>query len=253
MQIALHHFFANDVRADLQGQYARVWQAVARHYRGNPDVLGYEIYNEPNDYLVRQFDPELQCDYGGPVKEPKSCAVNHPQALPDGLIGAIQAADPTHVVFYEPSGSANFGTPETIGIAEPLRFPRLALAFHTYGDTPAELAQTAAERARTHTAQPGGPAWILDEFGANNNDAGSAADGGPRRDREPVVGLLVGDAAARPHRRPGLRGAAGPDHAPALSQSGPGDVGPVRVGHGGDARAPSPSTGQRRPIAIATR
>ncbi len=174
VQIALHHFFANDVRADLQGQYARVWQAVAGHYRGNPEVLGYEVYNEPNDYLVRRFDPELQCDYGGPVKEPKSCAVNHPQALPDGLIGAIQAADPTHVVFYEPSGSANIGTPETIGIAEPLRFPRLALAFHAYGDTPAELVETAAERARTHTAQRGGPAWILDEFGANNNDAGSA-------------------------------------------------------------------------------
>ena len=175
VQIAMHHFFANDVRGDLQGQYARVWQAVATHYRANPDVLGYEVYNEPNDYLVRSVDPELQCDYGGPVNEPKSCAINHPAALPDGLIGAIQSADPTHVVFYEPNGSANFGEPETIGIAEPLRFPRLALAFHAYGNIPAQLAQTAAERARTHTMQPGGPPSILDEFGANNRDASTAA------------------------------------------------------------------------------
>ncbi len=174
IQVAMHHFFANDVRADLQGQFARVWQAVARHFRGNPAVLGYEIYNEPNDYLVKHLDAELQCDYGGPVNEPKSCAANHTAALPHGLIGAIQAADPTHVVFYEPSGNTNFGAPETIGSSEPLRFPRLALAFHAYGKIPQELALVRAERAHTHTDQPGGPASILDEFGANNDDAASA-------------------------------------------------------------------------------
>ncbi len=175
VQAAMHHFFANDVRADLQGQYARVWEAVARHYRGNDNVLGYEIYNEPNDYLVKHFDPELECDYGGPVNEPRSCAVDHPNALPHGLIGAIQSVDPTHVVFYEPSGDTDFGAPETIGITEPLRFPRLALAFHTYGPIPKQLAQLTTERAQTHTNQPGGPAWILDEFGASNDDALSAS------------------------------------------------------------------------------
>ncbi|MGH2891814.1 MAG: cellulase family glycosylhydrolase [Solirubrobacteraceae bacterium] len=174
IQIAMHHFFANDVRADLQGQYARVWQAVARHYRGNPSVLGYEVYNEPNDYLTKHLDAELQCDYGGTVNEPTSCALSHPNALPHGFIGAIQSADPTHVVFYEPSGNTDFGAPETIGQTEPLRFPRLALAFHTYGKIPQQLALLATERARTHTNQPGGPAWILDEFGANNHDAASA-------------------------------------------------------------------------------
>jgi endoglycosylceramidase len=176
IQVAMHHFFANDVRGDLQGQYARVWQSVARYFRGNSGVLGYEIYNEPNDYLVKSFDPELQCDYGGTVNEPKSCAVNHPAALPQGLIGAIQAVDPTHVVFYEPGGNTNFGAPETLGMSEPLRFPRLALAFHAYGQIPRELALVTTERAHTHTDhQPGGPAWILDEFGASNDDALSAA------------------------------------------------------------------------------
>ena len=46
---AIHHFFANDVRGNLQGQFARVWHAVARHFATNPDVLGYELYNEPLD------------------------------------------------------------------------------------------------------------------------------------------------------------------------------------------------------------
>lgn len=174
VQVAMHHFFANDVRANLQGQYARVWQAVAGHFRGNRDVLGYEIYNEPNDYLVKALDQELQCVYGGPLSEPKSCAASHPSALPHGLVGAIQGADPTHVVFYEPSGNVDFGAPEAIGMTEPLRFNDLALAFHAYGNIAAQLAQLANERAKTRTNQRGGPALILDEFGASNDDALSA-------------------------------------------------------------------------------
>ncbi|MGH2858785.1 MAG: cellulase family glycosylhydrolase, partial [Solirubrobacteraceae bacterium] len=170
VQIAIHHFWANDVRADLQAQYARVWRAVARHFRGDPEVLGYEIANEPNDYLVRSFDPELQCDYGGSLREPRSCARSGAAALPEGMIGAIRAADPGHVVLYEPSGSTNVGAPETIGIAEPLRFSDLALAFHVYGPVMYELRLTARERAATRTLrQPGGPAWIMDEFGASGN------------------------------------------------------------------------------------
>ena len=46
LQVAVHHFFANDVSGDLQGQYARVWRAVAAHYRGNRNVIGYEVYGK---------------------------------------------------------------------------------------------------------------------------------------------------------------------------------------------------------------
>ncbi|HEX3689229.1 MAG TPA: cellulase family glycosylhydrolase [Solirubrobacteraceae bacterium] len=175
VQEAMHHFFANDVRGDLQGQYARVWQAVARHFRGNRTVLGYEIYNEPNDFETKHFEAELQCDYGGPVNEPKSCALARPQALPHGLIGAIQSADPRHVVFFEPSGDTNFGAPVTLGITEPLPFPRLALAFHAYGEISKVVAGVTDERAHMHTDQPHGPALILDEFGASNNAGLSSA------------------------------------------------------------------------------
>jgi endoglycosylceramidase len=174
VQAAIHHFWVNDVRVDLQAQYARVWQAVARHYRGDADVIGYEVYNEPNDFLVRQFDPELECVYGGPVNEPRSCAASRTDALPRGLIGAIESVDPTHVVVFEPSGATGYGAPETIGIDEPLRFPRLMLAFHVYGAVPAQLSQTLAERDRTRTEQPGGPAWVMDEFGASSNASLSA-------------------------------------------------------------------------------
>jgi endoglycosylceramidase len=174
VQKALHHFWANDVRADLQGQFGRVWGAVARHYRDDPEVLGYEVANEPNDFLSRRFDAELQCDYGGPVHEPRSCAAGRPAALREGLIGAIQAADPSHVVLFEPSGATGFGAAETIGITEPLRFRDVALAFHVYGSSATQLPQTMAERARTRTDQPGGPPWIMDEFGASNDAVGAA-------------------------------------------------------------------------------
>jgi endoglycosylceramidase len=172
---AIHNFFANDVRGDLQWQYAHVWQAVAAHYRGDPNIVGYEMYNEPDDFGVRNFDAELQCDYGGARLEPRSCAAAHVQPLHKGLIGVIRATDPGHAVFYEPSGAANFGVPESIGIGEPLRFADLVLGFHVYGNPPVQLRQTLAERDRTRTRQPGGPAWVMDEFGASNSPGFDAA------------------------------------------------------------------------------
>ena len=71
---AVHHLFVNDVRGDLEGQLARVWHAVAAYFRGDRNVLGYEVYNEPEDLLSADFTAELECDYGGPAHEPRSCA-----------------------------------------------------------------------------------------------------------------------------------------------------------------------------------
>jgi endoglycosylceramidase len=176
VKLAAHHFFANDVRGDLQGQFARVWQAVARHYRHNPDVIGYEVYNEPADFAVTTFDPELQCFYGGPVNEPRSCAVSGAQAPTTGIIGAIQRADDHHLVLYEPAISFDNNGRETIGFSEPLRFPRLVLAFHAYGASPALVVKDAAQaRAATRTRQPGGPALIMDEFGGSRHTDQAAA------------------------------------------------------------------------------
>ena len=169
---AIHHFFANDVRGDLQGQFARVWHAVARHFAANADVLGYELYNEPLDLTQAGFDRELQCDYGGARSEPASCRRSRARAVPGGWIGAVRSADRAHVVFYEPPVTTDFGAPETVGIAEPLRFANLGLAFHVYSDPAATLPLVAGERARTRTLdQPGGPPSIMDEFGASSDTA----------------------------------------------------------------------------------
>ena len=68
--IAFPHFWGNDVRGDLQGEYDRVWGDVARAFRSNPWVLGYDPFNEPfSTALVHfddeHFDAELECFYTG--------------------------------------------------------------------------------------------------------------------------------------------------------------------------------------------
>ena len=68
--IAFSHFWRNNVRGDLQGEYDQVWGDVARAFRGNPWVIGYDPFNEPfSKSLVRygdeHFDAQLQCFYTG--------------------------------------------------------------------------------------------------------------------------------------------------------------------------------------------
>jgi endoglycosylceramidase len=181
VETAIRHFWRNDVRADLQGNFARVWQGVARHYRGDRNVLGYEIFNEPTDFSTPDFNRELQCAYAGRARAPRSCAKGGVQALPTGLIGAIQAVDPTHLVVVEPMVTASLAPSKVLGVAESLPFRKLVLAVHLYGTPPqgvygcpgtvclrserTSLGRLVAERARTRTLQPGGPPMIMDEFG----------------------------------------------------------------------------------------
>jgi len=183
---ALDHLWENDVAVDLQGQFIRVWKGIASHYAHNRSVIGYELFNEPSGpeaVSPAQFDRQLQCFYAGSSYAPASCASSGSQAPPAGLIPAIQSADSHHLVFYEAPVLTDFGSPETIGIAEPLHFPRLAISFHDYGGVPGQstfecsqpncstqedttMSNFTSERPATQTSQPGGPAWLLSEFGA---------------------------------------------------------------------------------------
>jgi endoglycosylceramidase len=185
---AFEHFWANDVTADLQGQYIRVLVAVARHFAGDADVLGYELFNEPSGPVTLgppAFDRQLQCLYAGTQYAPVSCALaaGPSQAPAQGAIPSVLTADPHHLVFYEAPVLTDFGSPETVGIAEPLPFGRLVLSFHDYGGVPGgnsfactqptcpiqeqhTMSLFASERAATRTDQSGGPAWLLSEFGA---------------------------------------------------------------------------------------
>jgi endoglycosylceramidase len=193
--IAYRHFWNNDVIGDLQGEYDRVWAAAASYFRSSPWVLGYDPFNEPfSTSLVtrgdEQFDGQLQCFYTGRsfIGPPShgAPAITCPAADPAaGVLPQILAADPTHLVFYEPDIYARHGSTNFVG---PMNFPNLVFNVHVYcsyrsGRTgnPTNVSVCTSQETRALTArsedrtdlrspsQPLGPAWFVSEFGASSS------------------------------------------------------------------------------------
>ena len=193
--IAFSHFWHNNVRGDLQGQYDKIWADVAHAFKGNPWVLGYDPFNEPfSTSLIRygdaHFDAELECFYTGTahIGAPSHGArsLRCPKADPaNGVIPVIEASDPGHLIFDEPDNYASRGLPTYIG---PMNFPNLVFNIHVYcgarspvtgnptnvdacaDQDERSLARRQADRpAMASPAQPGGPAWMVTEFGASSD------------------------------------------------------------------------------------
>ena len=194
---AFRNFWTNDVKGDLQGEFDRVWRAVAGYFRSNPWVLGYDPFNEPfSTSLVtvgdQRFDDQLGCFYAGsqyagaPAKgaAPFRCP---PQDPSEGVVPTILGADPTHLVFYEPDVYGSRGAPNFLGSMD---FPRLVFNVHVYcgyrspvTGNPTNVSACAAQDAHSlatragdrpalaSAAQPSGPAWLVSEFGASSNAA----------------------------------------------------------------------------------
>ncbi len=193
--IAFSHFWHNNVRGDLQGEYDRMWGLVARAFRTNPWVLGYDPFNEPfSTSLIRfgdaHFDAQLECFYtgtghigrvlhGAPLHE---CPAHDPA---DGVVPTIMASDPDHLIFDEPDNFASRGLPTYLG---PMDLSNLVFNVHIYcgarspvTGNPTNVAACAdqeehslgvraADRpAMASPEQPGGPAWFVSEFGASND------------------------------------------------------------------------------------
>ncbi len=195
---AYGHFWDNDVVGNLQGEFDAVWTKIAGRFRGNPWVIGYDPFNEPYGPGLGTrpdnptFDALLECFYTGrahPGLDQNGRRVSCPADDPaEGLIPRIEAADPTHLVAYEGNYSTDSGVVNHIGAMD---FPRLVLNFHDYcflhvpnGPEPADFAsicgpleryvftQHDQERVDDSTPeQPGGPGWLLTEFGATTDTA----------------------------------------------------------------------------------
>jgi endoglycosylceramidase len=195
---AYDHFWKNDVVGNLQGEFDTLWSRIATRLRGNPWIVGYDPFNEPYGSGLSTlpanpaFDAELECLYTGrahPGLDQSGRRVTCPAHDPEeGLIPRIEAADPTHLVAYEGNYGTDSGVPNYIGA---MSYPRLVLNFHDYcflhvpnGPEPPGFSSTCgpleshvfaqhnAERANDRTAeQPGGPGWLLTEFGATTDTA----------------------------------------------------------------------------------
>ncbi|MHB8440067.1 MAG: cellulase family glycosylhydrolase [Acidimicrobiales bacterium] len=194
---ALEHFWDNDVVGGLQQNYDAVWHQVATTLAGDSGVIGYDVFNEPFSAEGATavgnvaFDARLECFYTGTAHSGEQSETHLPLACPAtdpaiGAIGAIESADPHHLVFYEPDVFNDFGDANWIG---PMPYPNLVLGFHDYclasdGQAyydfyssplcadPEQLVmqqQSAARQSAASAFQRGGPAWFMSEFGAGED------------------------------------------------------------------------------------
>lgn len=160
LQRAFEAFWANRPGPDgvpLQEHYAAGLAAVARRFRTNPWVLGYDAMNEP-----------------WPGADWAACVAGCPDLERERLVpfarrmeAALRAADPDAYLFVEPFVLFNFGQSDTV--LPGFDAPRVGLSTHVYalddaGDrAAAERAVAAAERA--------GVPLLITEFGATEDRA----------------------------------------------------------------------------------
>jgi endoglycosylceramidase len=193
--IAFSHFWRNNVRGDLQGQYDRVWGDVAQAFSSDRWVLGFDPFNEPfSTALVhfhgQHFDAQLECFYTGRAHvgasshgaPPLRCPSDDPQ---QGVVPTLLTKDPRGLIFDEPDNFASRGFPTYLG---PMDLRNLVYNVHIYcgarspvTGNPTNLPACAAHDVHSivvrqadrpllaSPAQPGGPAWLVTEFGATKS------------------------------------------------------------------------------------
>jgi endoglycosylceramidase len=123
LQRAFDHFWANDPGpggVGLQDRYAAAWRHVAERFRDNPNVLGYDLLNEPWPGSAWQ-----QC------ATPAGCPEfdGRLSAFVARVLGAIRTVDPESIVWYEPNVLFNNGADTQLA---DFGDPHLGMSFHDY-------------------------------------------------------------------------------------------------------------------------
>lgn len=117
---AFDHFWnTTGEHPELQEHYANAWRAVAKRFSGNPDVIGYDLMNEP---------------FGGTLEGPRFEA-GPLSDLYQRLTVVIRQVDPDTWICLEPKAmGVNWGTRSGLRpITDPRQGPaRLALCPHLY-------------------------------------------------------------------------------------------------------------------------
>jgi endoglycosylceramidase len=140
----------------LQERYAAAWRYVAQRFAGNQSVLGYELINEPfpgSDYET--------------CIVPTGCSASDAQltGMYRKVDRAIRTVDHTHLVFYEPYVTFDFGFQDHLG---PINDPRTVFAWHDYCLTTSPCSSNATNFKNEATdIKATGSGTFLDEFGAS--------------------------------------------------------------------------------------
>jgi len=162
LQRAFDHFFAND--AGLQDHYAAAWAHVAQRFKDAPNLLGYELLNEPWPGTSWQ-----DCI------NPTGCPANDArlEAFDKRVLGAIRAVDPRGLVWHEPFVLFNQGAGTMV---KALGDANVGFSFHDYclaAEKPGSEAGCARsddlvfQHALDHVASTK-EALLLTEFGATD-------------------------------------------------------------------------------------
>jgi len=93
-----------------QDAFVDVWDRIARRYRGNKTVWGYDLVNEPLEGVVADGLMDWQ-------------------ALATHVARRVRAIDPDHAIVVEP---APWGSPESLDYLEPLPVPGIVYSVHMY-------------------------------------------------------------------------------------------------------------------------
>ncbi|WP_405852529.1 cellulase family glycosylhydrolase [Streptomyces sp. NBC_00090] len=105
----------------LQEHYAAMWAHVAQRFTDQPYVLGYDLINEPWP------------GWEYPTCFPKGCPRFETGVLAPfeaKVMNAIRGVDRNHLLFYEPSLTNDFGTPNWM--PNPTGDPKAGMSFHDY-------------------------------------------------------------------------------------------------------------------------
>ncbi|MFN8018921.1 MAG: cellulase family glycosylhydrolase [Acidimicrobiales bacterium] len=129
IQAAFDSLWANE-QADgvgLEDHIATMFSALAGAVGSNPNVIGYDILNEP--WPGTNWNPCYQGD-GCPAQDASGLDQLH-----DKVTTAIRAKDADHLVFGEPYVLFNFGTAPT-HISLPGGDPNSGMSWHMYTTAP---------------------------------------------------------------------------------------------------------------------
>jgi len=177
---AFDHFWANDPGPrgiGLQDEYALAWRHIATIMRAEPNLLGYDLFNEPwpgtqyptclNPYGCLLFDTTVTSFF-------------------KRVIAQVRKVDAKTLVFYEPSSITSGGPDMHLGDTGDAR---AALSFHAYclgstiglppnllGPLSCPLGEDRSFNDAEAQAQRNGDAILLSEFGATDDLPTIAAD-----------------------------------------------------------------------------
>ena len=212
LQAAYDNFWDNATVAGdgLQNWYAAAWAHVASYFKGNPYILGYDLFNEPSP-----GSSIGTCVTGCPAMDAKLTAFYAK------VTAAIRQVNTSTLLFDEPWLLFDVGAPSSLGSAGD---SDTGLSFHDYcpfDDIATQLNfacppfDNAVFGNAENVSGRTGDALLLTEFGATNDtSAASSVMSAAARDRvgwlewafcgcgdptgSPSVEGLVNDASAAP-------------------------------------------------------